>query len=65
MATVAAVALGLASLRDRERIASLESRIETLEKQRSQRLTESLASKKPGLPLERDGFGPVRTIPLR
>jgi hypothetical protein len=64
-AIVAVVVLGLGTLRDRERIASLELRIGALEKQRSLRLTESLASQNQGLPLERDGFGPVRTIPLR
>lgn len=61
VAIVAVVALGLLSLRDRERIASLESRIGSLEKQ-SLLLTTSLASQKPELPLESDGFGPVRLV---
>jgi hypothetical protein len=64
LAIVAVVVLGLGALRDRERISSLESRIGALEKQ-SRRLTESLASQKAELPLERDGFGPVRTIANR
>ncbi len=65
VAIVAVVALSLVSLRDRERIASLELRIGAFEKQRSLRLTGSLASQKPGLPLESDGFCPMRTIRIR
>ena len=56
------VALGLVSLRDRERIVSLESRIAALENQ-PLRLTKSLPLQKPELPLESDGFGPVRVVP--
>jgi hypothetical protein len=54
VAIVAVVAMGLVSLRDRERIASLESRIVALEKNVLQHP-----------PLEKDGFGKARTITAR
>jgi hypothetical protein len=45
---------------------SLESRVEALENSRwESRLTPNLPAARPQSHVEKDGFGPVRTIPIR
>jgi hypothetical protein len=66
VAIAAIVALGIVSLKDRARIASLEARIAALESlpTRPLQFTTMLPAHNPGPSLESDGFGPARVIPI-
>jgi hypothetical protein len=66
VAIAAVVALGLVSLKDRARIASLEARIAAIESlpTRPLQLRTILPAHNPGSSLESDGFGPARVIPI-